>query len=100
MQSFVFSLLDSSLVLAGHGYDFAGTPSGEGAGDDDAGLSMEWIVIVTLLAVVTLAILWWLNKREQEPVDAAGTSALKLTSVAPVVFIVAVIAAPLALWTT
>jgi hypothetical protein len=101
MQSFVFSLLDSSLVLAGHGYDFAGAPSGEGAGDDDGGgLSMEWIVIVALLAVVTLGILWWLNKREQEPVDAAGASAFKLTSVAPVVFTVAVIAAPLVLWTT
>jgi hypothetical protein len=102
MQSFVFSLLDSSLVLAGHGYDFAGAPSGgEGAGDDDGGgLSMEWIVIVALLAVVTLGILWWLNKREQEPGDAAGASAFKLTSVAPVVFTVAVIAAPLVLWTT
>src|SRR5688500_8093745 len=101
MQSFFSTLLDSSLVLAGHGYDFAGTPSGEGAGDDDgAGLSMEWIAIVLLLAVVTVGIFMWLNRREREPGDTGGPSALSLRSVAPVAFIVAVIAAPLALWTT
>jgi hypothetical protein len=101
MQSLFFTLLDSSLVLAGHGYDFRGSPSGESAGDDDGGgLSMEWIAAVLLLAVVTVAVLMWMNRREREPGEEHGLSAMKLKSVAPVAFIVAVIAAPLVVWTT
>jgi len=101
MNSLLVTLLDSSLVLAGHGYDFRGSPSGDATGDDDgAGLSMEWIAIVLLLAVVTIGIFMWLNRREREPGDTGGPAALSLRSVAPVAFIVAVIAAPLALWTT
>jgi hypothetical protein len=101
MNSLLVTLLDSSLVLAGHGYDFRSSPSGDAAGDDDgAGLSMEWIAVVLLLAVVTVGILMWLNRHEREPGDTGGPPALNLKSVAPVAFIVAVIAAPLALWTT
>jgi hypothetical protein len=101
MQSLVFALLDSSLVLAGHGYDFRSSPSGESAGDDDAGgLSMEWIAVVLLLAVVTVAVLMWLNRREREPGEDHGLSAVKLKSVAPLALILAVIATPLVVWTT
>jgi len=101
MQSLVFALLDSSLVLAGHGYDFRSSPSGESSGDDDgAGLSMEWIVAVVLLALVTVAVLMWLNRGERAPGDEDGVRALKLKSAAPVVFTIAVIATPLVLWTT
>jgi hypothetical protein len=101
MQSLVFTLLDSSLVLAGHGYEFRSSPSGESSGDDSGGgLSMEWIVAVLLLALVTVAVLMWLNRREKGPGDEDGARALKLKSVAPVAFTVAVIATPLVLWTT
>jgi heme/copper-type cytochrome/quinol oxidase subunit 2 len=99
MQSLLFTL--SSLVLAGHGYEFRSSPSGEAAGDDDgAGLSMEWIAIVFLLAVVTVVVLMWLNRGEREPGEEHRLSAMKLRSVAPVAIIVAIIVAPLALWTT
>jgi hypothetical protein len=101
MQSVLFTLLDSSLVLAGHGYDFRSSPSGDSAGDDDGGgLGVEWIAAVLLLTVVTVGILWWLNRREKEPEDATGMPAMKLRSVAPVLFTIAVIATPLVLWTT
>jgi hypothetical protein len=100
-MSLFFTLLDSSLVLAGHGYDFRGSPSSESAGDDDGGgLSMEWIAVVLLLAVGTVVVLMWLNRREREPGEEHGLSAMKLKSVAPVAFMVAVIAAPLVVWTT
>jgi hypothetical protein len=101
MHSLFFTLLDSSLVLAGHGYDFRGSPSGDsGGGDNGGGLSMEWIVAVLLLALVTVAVLMWLNRREEGPGDGDGARAMKLKSVAPLAFTVAVIAAPLVVWTT
>ena len=101
MQSLVFTLLDSSLVLAGHGYDFRGTPSGQSGDDDGGGLSMEWVVIVLVLALLTLAVLMWLSRRDQDPAEVQeGAGALRLKSLAPVAFTVAVIAAPLVLWTT
>jgi hypothetical protein len=61
---------------------------------------VEWIAAVLLLTAVTIGILWWLNRREKEPGEAGGTPALPLKSVAPTLFIVAVIATPLILWTT
>jgi hypothetical protein len=101
MVSYFVTLLDSSLVLAGHGYDFRSSQSGDSAGDDDGGgLSMEWIVAVLLLTVVTVGILVWLNRREKEPGEGGGMPAMKLKSVAPAVFTVAIIAAPLVMWTT
>ena len=97
MQSLFFTLLDTSLVLAGHGYDFRSSPTSEsGGGDDGGGISMTWIVAVAVLVLGTVAVLWWLNRREREP-DAS--TALNLKAVAPVTLIVAVIAVPLVLWT-
>jgi hypothetical protein len=101
MQSLFSTLLDSSLVLAGHGYEFRSSPSGESAGDaDGGGLSMEWIAVVLLLAVVSVVVLMWLNRGEKEPGEERGLSPVKLKSVAPLAFTVAVIAAPLVIWTT
>jgi hypothetical protein len=102
MQSLFFTLLDSSLVLAGHGYDFRSTPSGESSGGDDGGgLSMTWIVLVLVLLVGTVLLLAWLNRREGSG-DATRATRVRmpsLRSAAPVAFIVVVVAAPLIFWT-
>jgi hypothetical protein len=101
MQSMVLSLLDSTLVLAGHGYDFRSSPGGESPADDDGGgLGAEWIVAVLLLTVVAVVVLTWLGRQDREPGGEPRARALKPKSVAPVTFIVAVIAAPLVVWTT
>ena len=100
MDSLFFTLVDASLVLAGHGYDFRSSSGGETGADDGSGLSMTWIVIVAVVVVGTMLVFTWLNRRERGPeIDDRG-SALNLKAVAPAVFTVAVIATPLVLWTT
>ena len=101
MQSLFFTLLDTSLVLAGHGYDFRSTPTSEsGGGDDDGGISMGWIVAVAVLVVGTIAVMWWLGRREREPGGRPEAApAVRLKAVAPLALIAAVVAVPLVLWT-
>jgi hypothetical protein len=94
MQSLFFTLLDTSLVLAGHGYDFRGSPSSDSGGPDDGGgLNMAWIVAVVLLVLGTAAVMWWLSRERDEE------RSLNVRAVAPLALIVAVIAVPLVLWT-
>lgn len=100
MQFLSLTLLDSILVLAGHGYDFRGSPSGEsGSGDGGGGIGMVPIVAVVVLALVTVGLLVWLNRREKESGDEDRVRTLKLKSFAPVVLIVVIIATPLIMWT-
>lgn len=99
MQSLFFTLLDSSLVLAGHGYEFRSSPAGDsGGGDDGGGLSMAWIVAVVVLVLGTVVVLAWLNRRESGP-RAEGSRAPGFRTVVPLGFIVVIIAAPLIVWT-
>jgi hypothetical protein len=100
MQSLFFTLLDSGLVLAGHGYDFRGSPADDsGGGDDGGGISMVLVVVAALLVVGTVVVMWWLDRREREPDGGDAAPALRLKAVAPLTLIVAVIAVPLVLWT-
>jgi hypothetical protein len=100
MQSLFFTLLDSGLVLAGHGYDFRGSPADDsGGGDDGGGLSVVLIAAAVLLVVGTVVVMWWLDRREREPDGGDAAPALRLKAVAPLALIVAVIAVPLVLWT-
>jgi len=100
MQSVFFTLLDTSLVLAGHGYDFRSTPASEsGGGDDGGGISMAWIVAVVVLVVGTVGVMWWLGRREREPGGPEAAPAVRLKAVAPLALIAAVVAVPLVLWT-
>src|SRR5687768_7544588 len=98
MQSLFFTLLDTSLVLAGHGYDFRGSPSSDsGSADDGGGLSMTWIVAVVVLVVGTVAVVAWLNRREGG--EAGEARSINVRAAAPLALTVAVIAVPLVLWT-
>jgi hypothetical protein len=99
---FVFStLLDSILVLAGHGDSITGNPmpGGESSSEDGGGIAPAAIVGVLLLAVVVVGLLVWLNRQEQESGDEVAVRAPRSRSIAPAALIAAVIAAPLIMWT-
>jgi hypothetical protein len=100
MLSF-FSTLDFTLVLAGHGDSITGNypTGGSGSTDDSGGIGTAPIVIVILLAVVTVGVLVWLNRQEKGAGDQAPARPLNLKALAPFGFLVAVIAAPLVMWT-
>jgi hypothetical protein len=95
------TMLDFTLVLAGHGDSITGNyrSGGSSNSDDGGGIGMAPIVIVALLAVATAGILIWLNRQEKDPGERAGRRPLNLKAFAPFGFLVAVIAAPLAMWT-
>jgi hypothetical protein len=84
------TLLDA-LVLAGHGFDTGrSTPLRESKGDDDGGgIGMGPILAVTVLALVTVALLISFS--------SSATKA-KLRSLAPFALIAVVITVPLVLW--
>jgi hypothetical protein len=92
--------LDFPIIVAGHQYDFGGTPTGEGGGDDGGGgIGTGSIVAVVFLAVVTLAALAWLNRRERGSRDDTRVGALeRMKSMAPLALTAALLATPLALW--
>jgi hypothetical protein len=91
---------DLPIIVAGHQYDFRGSPPGETGGDDGGGgIGMASIVAVLILAVVTVGVLAWLNRREHGPRDESRVAALKLRTIVPVALTVVLIATPLALWT-
>jgi hypothetical protein len=97
---FLSSMVDSVLILAGHGYDFSGSAPSESGGDDGGGgIGTGSIMAVLVLGLVTVGLLVWLNARDSEPGSGSRFPALKLGSVAPVALIAAVIATPLVLWT-
>ena len=94
------ALVDSVLILAGHGYDFARTGGGQSGGDDGGGgISMGLIVAVLGLAAAVGGMLVWLNRRDAEPAVDGGAGILRMSSVLPVALLAAVIGAPLVLWT-
>lgn len=99
---FVFStLLDSILVLAGHGDSITGNPmpGGESSSEDGGGIGAAPIVGVLVLALVVVGLLVWLNRQETETGDEVAVRAPRRRSIAPAALIAAVIAAPLIMWT-
>lgn len=79
------ALLDSIFIIAGHTgarYEFR-----DSRGDDGGGIGVVPIVAVLILALVTVGLLVGLDRPE------------RLKSLAPVAFIVVIIAAPLIVWT-
>jgi hypothetical protein len=102
VMPFVFStLLDSILVLAGHGDSITGNPvpTGGPGPEDEGGIGAAPIIGVVLLAVVVVGLLVWLNRDEKESGDEAAVRAPRRRSIAPAALIAAVIAAPLIVWT-
>src|SRR5687768_4869465 len=94
------ALVDSVLILAGHGYDFSGSAGRESGGSDDGGdISMGLIMAVVVIAAVAGGLMVWLNRRDAEPNADAGAGVLKFSTVLPLGLLAAVIAAPLVLWT-
>lgn len=94
------TLLDSVLVLAGHGDSITGNPvPTSDSGSDDGGISMVVIAGVVVLAVVAVAVMVWLDRQEKGPRETAGVRPAKLKSVVPLGLLAAVIATPLILWT-
>ena len=105
-MSFFLSTLDFTLVLAGHGDSITGNyrPGSSNPDDGGGGIGTAPIVIVVLLAIVTVAVVVWLNRQEKdtdsgEPSGARAGRPLNIKTLAPVSLLVAVIAAPLILWT-
>ena len=95
-----FTLLDSILVLAGHGYDIGATPPSESSGGDDGGgIGTTSLVGVLVLALVTVGVLVWLSRRDRETADPERSATVNLRTLAPVAFTVMIIAAPLIVWT-
>jgi hypothetical protein len=94
-------MLDFTLVLAGHGDSITGNyrSGGSSNSDDGGGIGIAPIVIVALLAVATAGILIWLNRQEKGAGEQVAARSLNLKTLAPAGFLVAVIAAPLILWT-
>jgi hypothetical protein len=88
------------IIVGGHQYDFRGSPIGETGGDDGGGgIDVASIVAVLFLALVTVGVLAWLNRREQGSRDQDQAGALdRLKSTAPLALTAVLIAAPLALW--
>ena len=103
VMPFVFStLLDSVLVLAGHGDSITGNqvPTRDpGTDDGGGGIGMGPIIAVALVAVVAVAVLVWLNRQERDPAAESRSRSLNLKAVAPLGMIAAVIATPLIVWT-
>jgi hypothetical protein len=96
----VVGALDLPIIVAGHQYDFRGSPSGEpGEDDGGGGIGMASIVAVLFLTLVTVGVLAWLNRREHGPRDESRAGALKPKSIVPVALTVVLIGTPLALWT-
>jgi hypothetical protein len=97
----VFGALDFPIVVAGHQYDFRGSPTGETGGDDGGGgIGMASIAAVLFLVLVTVALLAWLNRREEGTLDDSRVGILeKLKGIAPITLTAVLIATPLALWT-
>jgi hypothetical protein len=97
MPLLLSALLDSIFIFGGH--TGLGYPSREPrAQEDEGGIGVVPIVAVILLALVTVALLVWLNRREKGPGDEDWVRALKLSSVAPAALIVVIIATPLIVW--
>jgi hypothetical protein len=96
----VVGALDLPIIVAGHQYDFGGTPSNESGGDDGGGgIGMASIVALLVLTLVTAGVLAWLNRREQGSRDEDRARALKMKTIVPVALTIVLIATPLALWT-
>jgi hypothetical protein len=97
---FLSSMVDSVLVLAGHGYDFSGSaPSESGGADGGGGIGTGAIMAVVLLGLVAVGLLVWLNRRDSDAGNGNWIPALRLGSVVPVALLAAVIGTPLILWT-
>jgi cbb3-type cytochrome oxidase subunit 3 len=95
----VFGALDLPIIVAGHQYDFRGSPSGESGGDDGGGgIGTASIVAVLVLTLVTVGVLAWLNRRERGATEESRAGPLKMKTLVPVALTVVLIAAPLALW--
>src|SRR5688572_1926872 len=97
----VSSMLDSILVLAGHGDSITGNqvPTRPSGSEDEGGIGMVPIVGVLVIALVTVGVLVWLNRQDRQTGDAAGGRSLNLKAMAPAGLIAAVIATPLIVWT-
>jgi hypothetical protein len=97
-----FTLLDSILIVGGHGDSITGRsyPSGgSDGGDDGGGIGTAVIVAVLVLTAATVALLAWLNRQEKGSDSEHRVRALKLRSIAPAGLIAAIIATPLIVWT-
>jgi hypothetical protein len=102
VMPFVFStLLDSILILGGHGDSVTGNPmpGGETSSEDGGGIGTAPIVAVLLLAVVVVGLLVWLNREERETEDEVAERTPRRRSIAPAALIALVIATPLIVWT-
>jgi hypothetical protein len=94
----VLGALDFPIIVAGHQYDFRGSPSGETGGDDGGGgIDMASIVAVLFLALVTVGVLAWLNRREQGSSDD-DRALQRMKSTVPLALTAILIATPLAVW--
>jgi hypothetical protein len=103
VTSFVFMMLDSVLVLAGHGDSITGNavPTKDPGAEDESGIGMVPIVGVVLIVAIAVALMIWLNRQDKdaEVADASGAGTLRMKSVAPLALIAVVIATPLIVWT-
>src|SRR5918995_6010099 len=104
LPSAFLTLLDSMLVLAGHGDSVTGNQVPTGTPDDRGGVGMVPIIGVIVLGIGAVALLMFLNRQENADGDlelaaeTGGSRALRFRSVAPLGLIAAVIATPLVLW--
>jgi hypothetical protein len=99
---FIFStLLDSILILGGHGDSITGNPTSTGGSgsESDGGIGIGPIVGVLLLAVVVVGILVWLNREEKETGGEVAVRTPGPRAIVPAGLIAAVIATPLIVWT-
>jgi hypothetical protein len=104
LPSAFLTLLDSVLVLGGHGDTVTGNQVKTGTPDDGGGIGMLPIVAVIVLGIGAVVLLMWLNRQEREEdgdlaISASGAAGLRLRTVAPLGLIAAVVATPLIVWT-
>ena len=101
MLGAIATTLDAVLVLAGHGDSITGysTQTSGSPAEDEAGIGIVPIAAVVLLGITVVALMVWLNRQEADESGTRSERSLSARSVAPAGLLVAVIAAPLVIWT-
>jgi hypothetical protein len=95
----LLTLLEHSVVIAGHSDSVTGNYREGGGAGGPGGIGAAPLVAVGVLALLTVALLVWLNRRAGTSGEGQGRSGPKLGTVVPAALMGALIVGPLVVWT-
>jgi hypothetical protein len=95
----LLTLLEPSVVIAGHSDSVTGNYRDGGDVGGPGGIGAAPLVAVGVLALLTVALLVWLNRRASTSGEGQGQRAPNLGTVVPAALMGALIVGPLVVWT-